>query len=170
MDKATFEDIYGVDSPLFKLAWFHKEQAIESDRGRVLVVAAFLEDLLGELLAIHLPDQPSTTELIGGDNAVISAFASKAALACSLGLLSEREFKEISTVRKIRIKFAHFVRVSFQDQSVAALTKNLGFALEKLDANPETRPKGRLRFDFATTALLMELHDRPEKLRRQATK
>ncbi len=164
MDKASFEKIYGEGTPLFKLAWFYKEQASESDRGRVLVVSAFMEDLIKGLLVSYLPVQPSTNELLEGRNAPISNFAAKASLACSLGLLSAKEYEEIGTVRKIRNKFAHFVEIDFQDQSVAALTNNLSFKLEKLDSNPDTKPDGRRRFDFSTSALLMALHDRPSNI------
>jgi hypothetical protein len=164
LDKATFARIYGEDTPLFKLAWFQKEQANESDRGRVLVVTAFIEDLVSELLLSYLPDIPSTKELLIGHNAPVSNLSGKVALARSLGLLKAEEYEAIHTVRKIRNKFAHVVEVDFENQSIFDLTENLNFALENLDSDAGSKPSGRHRFDLATSALLMALHDRPSKI------
>jgi len=170
MDKDSFEAIYGKGTSLFELAWFNRELQSESQRGQVLVITAFIEDLVERTLREYLPKQTSTESLLSGAMAPIGNLAAKTALACSLDLITASEYNNIEIVRKIRNKFAHTVDVSFMDQSIVALTNNLTHALADLDKDPKTKPKEPFyRFQLVTAALLLHLHDRSEKIGESST-
>jgi mannitol operon repressor len=47
--------------------------------------------------------------------------STRTAAAYSLGLIHEREFKELEILRRVRNRFAHGVHVSFDMQDVKAL-------------------------------------------------
>lgn len=79
----------------------------ESDRGAILILAAYLEEILGLLVrAICVSDKlgQRLTEL----NKPAGDFDSKIVLCVSLGLISEDEEKALRFVQKIRNRAAHF--------------------------------------------------------------
>jgi hypothetical protein len=164
MDRATYERVYGKGTALFELAWFQKELPRESERGQVLVIAAFIEDVIANILGAILPEQKST-EFLLGPNGPISSLAAKSALACSLRAINADQYRNIDQIRKIRNRFAHAVECSFQDPEVQKLSDRLNYGLSNLDSNPATRPIGLQRFHLSASGLLLVLHDVPEKLK-----
>ena len=168
MDKESFQQVYGNGTKLFELAWFKKELPSESNRGQVMVVSAYLEDLVERALRVFLPNSDAKKSLLDGAMAPISKFAAKTSLAHCLGLLTQQEYNNLTIVRKIRNKFAHKVHISFETPDVAALVANLDFALAQLDTNPITKPiEPHYRFQLATSALLSALHDRSDRIEKQ---
>ena len=162
MDRESYETIYGKGTKLFDLAWFQKNLHSESARGRVLIMAAFLEDMIARTLVSVLPPHPSTKYLLHGSNAPISSFSAKIALARSLGLINDSEYSNLDIVRKIRNEFAHVIECSFEHDKVRDLTSNLNYALGELDSNASLKPVGLNRFELASSALLLHLHDRAD--------
>lgn len=75
------------------------------------------------------------------------------------GLISEPEFKECNTLRTIRNKFAHHVRMSFADRSVKDLCGNLSLAPPSYARTVTVGPAGQ--FSGAATALILHLVNRP---------
>lgn len=79
----------------------------ESDRGAILILAAYLEEILGLLVrAVCISDKhgQNLTEL----NKPAGNFDSKIIFCVSLGLISEDEEKALRFVQKIRNRAAHF--------------------------------------------------------------
>ena len=110
----------------------------ESDRGAVLIGAAFLDDLLEELLAAVFIDptllgSPKERERFGslfGHGGPAGGFSNRINLAYALGLVSKRDHDDLHRVRDIRNDFAHKLQyTSFEDQSVSARCS--GFAILK---------------------------------------
>ena len=163
MDREAFEALYGKGTKLFDLAWFTKDLPKESERGQVLIVSAFLEDMLEQALRALLPEHAATTSLLKRDGP-ISSFGAKTWLARSLGLINDGEYSNLETVRKIRNKFAHAVQCSFEHDEIRTLTLKLNQGLSQLDADPATKPIAFDRFRLATQALLLHLHDRADRL------
>ncbi|UCE60138.1 MAG: hypothetical protein JSU63_00010 [Phycisphaerales bacterium] len=113
--------------------WFHKEaQPLfdelqkESERGRVLLGAAFLNDVLREILASFLrSDQNAVDELLG-DNKPLSTFHSRIALCYCLGLITKREYCDLNNINRMRNYFAHRRQsLSFADQKISHLCGSL---------------------------------------------
>ena len=160
MDRASFEAIYGKGTKLLELAWFLKELPKESERGQVLIVVAFLDDMLERLLRSFLPKHSSTKFLLKSGSGPISGFAMKSSLARSLGLINDSEYANIETLGQIRNKFAHAVECSFETEAICKLVAKLDHGLSVLDTNPSTKPLGLYRFTLVSNALLGNLHDR----------
>src|SRR5438105_15566950 len=81
----------------------------ESARGGILIVGAYLEELLSELIRAASVSEKSAEKLMefrgpAGD------FNSKILLCASFGLIHESEAKALHAVRRIRNQAAHFDR------------------------------------------------------------
>ena len=132
-----------------------KNTSKESDRGLVLSMSAFMEESLGLVLKKYLKDVPATTELIEGFNAPLGTFSARTKLAYSLGLISEKQHKDINLIRKIRNEFAHKWHVtSLEDVNVSANVD----ALSESSLNPGTQPLSKhLKFQYLAGELLIIL-------------
>ena len=99
----------------------------ESPRGGVLVAAAFLENLLYQILQSFLIEGKAQEQLLSGFNAPIGTFSAKIALSATLGVITERERRECELIRKIRNKFAHHIHPTFEDEDIKSLCLELTF-------------------------------------------
>ncbi len=142
------------------LSDFLKEFQGETDRGAALVGAALIDDRLGRLISSHLIDCKASKELLNGLNAPLATLSSRIKITYSLGLITEVEYFECDTIRKIRNEFAHKVHgLTFQDKKVKALCKNLKANTpdnEKFDGDP------RMIFINSVILVSLSLWYRPE--------
>lgn len=111
----------------------------ESDRGIVLVSAAYFDELLILLLTayfelerpskqIHPTNQSKTkvTKSLLGGMGPISNFSSRISLAYVLGLINDWYYIDLEIIRKIRNRFAHKIKiVDFSDEEIARLVMKL---------------------------------------------
>lgn len=100
-EKAPEEEFLGMAKKVSELV------KSESDRGAILILAAYLEEILALLVrAICVSDKhgQKLTEL----NKPAGDFDSKIVFCVSLGLISEDEEKALRYVQKIRNRAAHF--------------------------------------------------------------
>lgn len=105
---------------------FLSEFQEETDRGAALVGAALIDDRLERLLKSHLLECKQSKEILNGGNSPLGSFSARTNMAYCLGLITELEYKEIETIRKVRNEFAHKVHgLSFKDQKVNDLCQNL---------------------------------------------
>lgn len=130
----------------------------ESDRGVVLISCSFIDELLRRTLVGYLIQNEATSALLDGFNAPLGTFSSRIALCYALGLLSEAEYKECEIFRRIRNKFAHEIHISFDDQAISDMARNLAFAAQDY-GDVVVGTKGR--FATAATALILNLVNRP---------
>lgn len=153
------------NDPYFRrLNTFLNTSNSESERGRVLVATSLIEEMLEEILRAHLLVDATTDHLFEGGNAPLGTFSAKASLSRSLCLITEDEFRDIDTLRKIRNKFAHSVLCSFEDQQIASWGKNLTVGMGYLDDLPPG-DKSRVddpsaRFSMVATSLVSILYNR----------
>lgn len=101
------------------------EQEINSasDRSCAIVCAAFLDDFLERLLLSFLSTGSSSqNKLLFENNGPLSTFSAKIILAFRLGLISKKEYENITLVRKIRNAFAHDIKInSFDEDKIKSL-------------------------------------------------
>jgi mannitol operon repressor len=109
------------------------------------------------LLAI-LVEVPTSADLVEGFNAPLGTMSTRTAAAYSLGLIHEREFKELEILRRVRNRFAHGVHVSFDMQDVKALCQNLTMAARSDDASKDA---ARALYTTAVVSLILNLTNRP---------
>ncbi|MDO7876029.1 hypothetical protein Q5H93_14895 [Hymenobacter sp. ASUV-10] len=81
----------------------------ESDRGAILIFGAYLEELLGVLIA-ELCVSNSLADSILKVGTPAGDFDSRILLASALGLIRENEVKALRIIQRIRNKAAHFDR------------------------------------------------------------
>lgn len=98
---------------------FMDEFVTESDRAAVILGAAKIEALLGQILDKHLLPSPSTSDdLLEGD-APLATFSSKIKICHRLGIIDTHFCKLLNTFRRLRNGFAHEVTHSTLDASAA---------------------------------------------------
>lgn len=102
-----------------------------SDRAIAIVAGAFLDEVLTDLLREFLvPDAASDKKIFEGTG-FLSTFSSKIEIAFRLGLVSNKEYKTLHTIRSIRNEFAHKLsELSFSTQSIKARCKNIETPIE----------------------------------------
>jgi hypothetical protein len=93
----------------------------ESDRGLVLSCAALIDLYLGKIIRAFLVDDKDVDELFEGPYAPLSSLSAKTKMAYCLGLISNKERKEIDAVRKVRNVFAHEYAPDFEHPEVKKL-------------------------------------------------
>ena len=135
----------------------------ESDRGQSLVACSYLDDLLKRILSAHFANQEVGLKLVEGFNAPLGTFSTRIAAAFALGLVSEREYRELETLRRIRNRFAHEVHVSFKTNAVRDLCGNLKMAAPNYG---DVVVDARDQHSTAACGLILDLTNRPEYVRR----
>ncbi|HUN84808.1 MAG TPA: MltR family transcriptional regulator [Terracidiphilus sp.] len=130
----------------------------ESDRGAVLIAAAMLDDLLGKSVRAFLIDHKEVENLLEGFNAPLGTLSSRALAAFSLGVISEREYRECDRLRKVRNIFAHNVHSAFKDQKVKEICANLEFSAK---GPPEAPVDAKGQYTTAAVGLILGLTNRP---------
>ena len=91
----------------------------ESDRGMVIMAAAFLDNLLESLLkATMIRDEKIAQSLIG-KNGPLGSFHGRVQAAMAFGLLSQFEHHDLNAIREIRNDFAHVTKpASFKNSEM----------------------------------------------------
>jgi mannitol operon repressor len=130
----------------------------ESDRGGVLIAATMVDDLLERIITSFLLDHTETEKLVDGFNAPLGTLSARSLAAHALGLVSAREYAEIGTIRKIRNRFAHDIHVSFDDQQIKDLCRNLTYRAQD---SSELVVNTKDQFTTAATSLILSLTNRP---------
>ena len=136
---------------------FAIEMTKETPRGMAMASAAFIDEMLGEILAAFMVDNKGAAALLDGVNAPLGTFAARAAAANAMGLISDAEHRECDLVRKVRNEFAHQVLISFEDEKLMKLCAKLTYAAKPYgDVTVSTHGQ----FASAATALIMNLVNR----------
>ena len=109
-----YKDLYGFD----------KEFNAESDRGKVILGAARLDDLLRELIAGHLvQDKEMINNLFDGQ---LQSLGNKISIAYGMGLITSNERHNLRQIQNIRNAFAHNLHdISFDNEWVSSLCEKI---------------------------------------------
>lgn len=162
-----------------------KEWLNESDRGCVLVSAAYLEDTLETLLRTHLSSDTNcvkkAVDPLFQTMGPLSSFSAKIKLVFALKLVNAGQFCDLEIVRKVRNNVAHsFDKATFSSQQIADYTssltssdrairkmntENISF-YKSLDGMPIQKEK--LRFTIAVAYLIGVLHSVTDEIARNS--
>ena len=104
MDKEVAEHL---DTQKRKVQSFRKALTSESDRGCVLLAAAYLDKSLSDLLYVSLVENKNIEKDLFDGTAPLATFSSRIKLAYYLGLISEACRRDLDTIRRIRNDFGH---------------------------------------------------------------
>jgi len=109
--------------------WFElvKESQSDSDRGCALLLAAFLEAHLEELLRSAFIRRKNVVDSLFEYPGPLCTFSAKIRIAYCLRLLHHYEYRDLIRIQKIRNKFAHELHgLSFKkDKEIARLCRSL---------------------------------------------
>ena len=131
----------------------------ESERGKVLVSATFLDNQLRLIIEAFLLEDRGMKDLLEGPTAPLATFSSRTTVAYALGLIDAREKGTINAIRKIRNEFAHDISVSLYDEKMKKHFNGLVWAigqstLGKYDAEQT--------FYLASQRIMMQLINRAD--------
>lgn len=132
-----------------------EEFKIESDRAAVVLSGAYLDYLIGELIAANMKVQNSEVEslLYQTGRGPLGTFSARIDTAYCMGLITQEERSDLDTIRRIRNDFAHKITgLTFDDQSVADRCRN--FKAAKVDGEPDN---AKDRFKKAAIRLMVEI-------------
>jgi len=108
---------------------FLGEIAYESDRACAILGAAYLDRLLGDLIANFLiDDQEAVSSLLNPERpyAPLSFFSARISASYCLGLIDKIQYHDLNVLRRIRNQFAHSLHgLSFQDSNIIHEVKKL---------------------------------------------
>lgn len=120
-----------------------------------------MDEKLRDILKAYLRDGKSNDLLLEGFNAPLGSLSMRATMTHALGLVSSKEYNEISILRKVRNKFAHEVQMCFEDQSVADLCSNLQFAARGEKETP------RSLYTTSAVRIILNLTNRPNYVHKE---
>jgi DNA-binding MltR family transcriptional regulator len=98
----------------------------ESDRGAVLVAAAYIDEALEDLIFAYFVNDRKVAERLLTYPGPCSTLASRCDLAYCLGIFGKDVYTDIRTIIKIRNNFAHTKEgAAFERQDISDLCNNL---------------------------------------------
>ena len=141
----------------------------EPDRGRALVLTAWLDDALDQYMRTRVVDDKKVIESLFDGDRPLSTFSARINAAYAFAYISNGVFRDLHAIRNIRNRFAHErALLTFEDQSIKDMCHNLDVIQKHLATNPVhrmTKPSGE--FLLATllyTSFFIGLSDeRPHK-------
>lgn len=100
----------------------------ETDRGAVLMSAAFLDDKLKELIDKRLVQDKKISRRAFDFNGPLGTFSSRIDFAYLIGVLPKNAQRDLHTIRAIRNQFAHHAApLSYDEEKVKTLCDRLVF-------------------------------------------
>ena len=142
----------------------------ESDRGCVLVSAAFLDEALELLIRSKMKSDAKTVKqsvdpLLTGIGP-LKSFWARTELCRALNLVADWEYEDLTQIRSIRKLFAHsYESADFNDPRVIEMVLRMNafgartLAKDKEPKNPDEK-SARLRFCLAASWIAGTLHKR----------
>lgn len=120
---------------------FNDEFQKESERAKVILSAAMLDEVLEALLRAYLvPSADSNDQVFDGPNAALGTFSSRVDFSYRLGLIIKKLTRDLHLIRKIRNEFAHNVTgCSFAVSAVSNRVTLLRQSFSDLLAHEEKR-------------------------------
>ncbi|MCH7386579.1 hypothetical protein MMO39_04595 [Acinetobacter modestus] len=100
----------------------------ETDRGAVLMSAAFLDEKLKQIIEKRMVQDRKTLQKAFDFNGPLGTFSSRIDFCYLIGIIPKNAQKDLHTVRAIRNQFAHHAApLSYEDEKVKNLCSQLVF-------------------------------------------
>ncbi|RKH61461.1 MltR family transcriptional regulator [Corallococcus llansteffanensis] len=144
------------------LGILQKSVEAETDRGCVLVIAAYIDEELEKILrAFFVDDVKIADELLGTDKP-LGTFSSRSKACFALGLITRETYNAIGLLRKTRNEFAHLKEeASLASPPIVNRIKELPLPLNAEAAKSAKSAKSeapRDRFISCMIALIVSIH------------
>lgn len=140
-----------------------------SARGQSVVMVAYLDQELANLLRAFLIDDRKLADALTTGFGPLATFHARIETACALGLISERERHNLNMIRQIRTEFAHGpdVELSFETPEIEKRCMELQPPREVGSLFRFRRDKPDGVFMGTCSFLLLGLMIRRQNIRRQ---
>lgn len=122
----------------------------ETDRGMVLILSGFLEEVLLKAILAFMVDGTDRKVLAEGPGAPLGGFSARISIAFALGLITAEDSRDLGIVRSIRNDFAHEPGASFDREPIKNRCRELAHATEEVTEAKE-------RYRIACIGLIMIL-------------
>lgn len=131
----------------------------ETERGCVVIAAAFLDEKLTELLNKITTGNSTIKKELFDATGPLGSFSGKIKIAYCFGLISDEAYHDLNVVRFIRNKFAHLsVSLTLRDEKLAAKCSSL-----RLPGIMDFSPIPRLAFTNSVAAIVSEINEAIER-------
>jgi hypothetical protein len=130
--KAAGEEVKKIKVGLSELPELFERLKEESETGKVLIFASYIDRKVTEFVRAHLfhLDSKSKEDEIFGSNGPLGTFGSRLALSYHLGWLSVAQRNRLDAFRKIRNEFAHNAfKVKLSDPMIVSLMSKIKYDL-----------------------------------------
>src|SRR5829696_108003 len=84
-----------------------RETVNETDRGKALVLTAWLDDALEQFLRTRVVQEKKLIENLFDQDRPLGTFSARINVAYAFGLVSEGVYRDLHAIREIRNRFAH---------------------------------------------------------------
>ena len=119
----------------------------ESDRGAVLVAAAFLDDSLSNLLRSVMVDDKNLIDSLLRPDGPLGTFSARIKVCQAFGLLESDVYHDLQLIRRLRNEFAHrHQSASLEDPSARDRISNFQ-SQRRLPPPPREEPISALWYD-----------------------
>lgn len=138
-----------------KMLQLTQEFRKESDRAVALLSAAYLDELLRDLIStvMLLDSEKAKKDIFEGPAAPLSTFSSRIQIAYCLRLITKEQKQDLDHIRQIRNDFAHkLLGLSFETDKIMERCNRLEGA--KVDGTPSSN---RDKFIKASVRLMVEI-------------
>ncbi len=131
----------------------------ESDRAAAVLGAAYLDDLLKDLILKSWVDGSATGKDLLKKNQPLGSFGPRISIAYAMGLITKTERQDLDRIRDTRNDFAHLGHgLSFTNTDIANRCSTFELVQERLSAEPNLkgeydRANPRARFNLAVALL-----------------
>ncbi|MGG4200791.1 MltR family transcriptional regulator [Peribacillus frigoritolerans] len=123
--KEYFEKLNENNNHMQFLKEFDKELANNSDRGIALICGSIIDEMLKDLLKRFLINSSNIDKHLFGISQPLGNLDNKIKMAFYLGLISNKEMKNIILMQRIRNKFAHQIKnISFENDEIKNISSN----------------------------------------------
>jgi hypothetical protein len=137
-----------------------------TDRHAVIVAASWFESLLAHIIRDFMAIDEMGDRLLEGGYSPLGTFSARTDLCYAFGLISEIEFKALTSLRKIRNIFAHDLENrALEEQSLSDKTRNIAQLLT-IDMNGDSN--ARSLFNSSIRVLFNKLVNKKDFVRRCA--
>lgn len=131
MTKSIWSEDFGfttIEKSEEDAAWkrrFVDEVEKETDRGKVLTIVSFIDELLIGILMAFSPNKEHAEKLLGDLDGCLSSIMHRANIALLLSLIRDVEFKSIQKLARIRNEFAHtWDGTSFDNEKISKIVRS----------------------------------------------
>jgi len=150
--KALERHLYRINSLLEFSKLFTYEGG--DDRAIVIIGAAFIDTILEHILIEFFPEAEKEVDNLLKYDKPLGTYGSKIKMLYCLGLIEKMVMDDLKLIGNIRNKFAHNLFVSFEDEDINKLCRNLKWHIHAYWGNPPQSATARDYYQVGVNTII----------------